>query len=279
MGPGGLSEWLSRLGYDADPGAIHYAPDKVPSSHPYAPELRSLLKPEGAIQARAVFDVEGVPTVVFVGASDGGSLDRETVERLRRQIWNQNLASVVIEIAGPEARAFPVQKLEAVEPLSLETATPSGPFSASEVSSPNLYRRLPDWFDVKGRVDRRLLSNLRRLVDEVVKIYAVGRTKAQANWHAELLVGQILFLAYLDDRDITGEVYRSERRVGKFVNLIKHCDRDGLCKLIDALSDDFNGDFLSGDRHAPWTALNDAGFAAVATFLRADDLTTGQLSF
>ena len=75
-----VHSWLEKLGYAAEPGVLHLRGDVVPNTHPYALEINTLLKPEGAIRAQAVFDVEGVPTVVFVGEEEAplsqGELDK-----------------------------------------------------------------------------------------------------------------------------------------------------------------------------------------------------------
>ena len=100
-----------------------------PECNPYALEVRSLLQSNDSIRAQAVFDVEGVPTVVFVG-DDESPLSEDDLNRIRQKVWNQNLASVVIEMAGPVARTFPARKLPDFEEIRLNEARPDGPFSA-----------------------------------------------------------------------------------------------------------------------------------------------------
>ena len=106
-----VESWLEKLGYAAEPGVLHQRGDAVPDTHPYALEIKTLLKPEGAIRAQAVFDVEGVPTVVFVG-EHGRSLSQAELDKARQRIWNQNLATIVIELKGEEAIALPARKLK-----------------------------------------------------------------------------------------------------------------------------------------------------------------------
>jgi hypothetical protein len=91
-----LSAWLDKLGYAEEPAALHVRGSHVPEAHPYALELIALLQPDGAIRAQAVFDIEGVPTVVFVSEEDGSPLSPEALDLIRKRIWNQNLASLVI---------------------------------------------------------------------------------------------------------------------------------------------------------------------------------------
>lgn len=101
-----LQNWLERLGYTAEPAVLHRRGEAVPETHTYALEIKTLLKPDGAVRAQAVFDVESVPTVVFLGDDDHPLTPRE-MDEARKRIWNQNLATVVIQVQGDIALAFP----------------------------------------------------------------------------------------------------------------------------------------------------------------------------
>lgn len=273
-------DWLEKLGYAAEPAVLHRRDEAVPESHPYALEIRTLLKPDGAIRAQAVFDVEGVPTVVFVG-DDDGPLTSQALDEARKRIWNQNLATVVIEVKGDRAVALPARRLrDAGEHLSLQEARADGPFSALDVVSANLSRRTPSWFDVKARVDRKLLANLSTVVAALSEEGFAGLTdKKKSRRLAELLMGQVLFLSYLEHREIVGSTYRQRREVQDLHGLIARTDRAGMRTLIDRLRSDFNGDFLGDDRHDPWTALSANGFDLLNRFLRRTDMRTGQGDF
>src|SRR5712671_1682790 len=106
-----MQSWLDKLGYSAERAMLHVRGAPVRETHPYALEIKALLKPDGAIRAQAVFDVEGVPTVVFVG-DDDAPLRPAALDDARKRIWNQNLATVVIELKGDEAIALPARKLK-----------------------------------------------------------------------------------------------------------------------------------------------------------------------
>ena len=275
-----LLTWLERLGYTAEPAILHVRGETVPETHPYALEIKALLKPDGAVRAQAVFDVEGMPTVVFVGDGDA-PLSASALDEARKRIWNQNLATVVIEVKGDQAFALPARKLrKAGEHLSLEAARPDGPFSALDVATANLFRRLPKWFDVKARVDRKLLTNLTLSVSELTENGFDGiEGEAERRKLAELLMGQVLFVSYLEHRQIVGPTYRERRRVGELHTLVARSDREEVRTLIDRLRTDFNGDFLGDDRHSPWSALSGSGFESLNNFLRRTDMRTGQSDF
>ena len=272
--------WLERLGYAAEPAVLHRRGDAVPETHPYALEIKTLLKPDGAVRAQAVFDVEGVPAVVFVG-DDEEPLTAGALDEARQRIWNQNLATVVIEITGDRALAIPARKLkQAGEHLSLDEARPDGPFSAIDVASANLTRRAPTWFDVKARVDRKLLANLATVVSKLTKSgFGEEAEETTRRRLAELLMGQVLFISYLEHREIVGPTYRDRRQVGQLHALVGRSDQNEIRTLIDWLRADFNGDFLGDDRHDPWAALTHGGFGLLDEFLRRTDMTTGQGDF
>ena len=280
MGGRVIQDWLERLGYAAEPAVLHRSGEAVPETHPYALEIRILLKPDGAIRAQAVFDVEGVPTVVFVGGDDD-PLAAGALDAIRKRIWNQNLASVVIEIKGDTAIALPARKLlGAGERLRLEDARSDGPFSALDIASANLTRRAANWFDVKARVDRQLLNNLAAVVLRLSRTGLNGSLDATLQRRrAELLMGQMLFISYLEHREIVGATYRTRRAVKQLHALVAASDREGLRALIDSLRSDFNGDFLGDDRHDPWSALTPDGFLLLDKFLRRTDMETGQGDF
>lgn len=280
-----LSKWLDSLGYSAEADALHRAGDRIPATHPYALEMQALLRPDGAIQAEAVFDVEGVPTVVFVSERDGQPLTNAELNSIRQRLWNQNLVSVVIAIDGDRAQALPVRRLaRAREPLQLDQARANGYFSAADVRSSALAERLPRWFDAKARVDRALLENLTEAVEQ---LHAAGMPRVSA----QVLMGQILFVSYLEHRQIVSDHYRTKRQVGSLHALVSAGDRAGVLALIDRLRKDFNGDFLSrppepslvpdpeNDSLAPWQHLPDAGFALLDKFLARVNLSSGQRSF
>lgn len=274
-----IQTWFDKLGYSAEPASLHLRGNSVPDTHPYALEIKGLLKPDGAIRAQAVFDVEGVPTVVFLG--ENGPLSPSALDEVRKRIWNQNLATVVIELKGSQAIALPARKLKDPEQqLHLSEARPDGPFSALDVATANLSRRLPKWFDVKARVDSKLLANLSvtvsKLTSEGFRSTAAEDTRKRL---AELLMGQVLFISYLEHREIVGATYRERRSVAAIHELVARMDRDGVQALVDQLRKDFNGDFLGDDRHAPWRALTDDGFNLLNQFLRRTDMETGQGDF
>jgi hypothetical protein len=276
-----LNEWLAKLGYADESAGLHVRGQKVREGHPYGLEIEALLRPEGAIRARAVFDVEGVPTVVFVADDGGVPLTTAELDAIRQRIWNQNLASVIIELGEDAARILPARKLPGVgAKLDLKDAQPDGPFSALDIASANLSRREPSWFDISARVDRKLLDNLSTTVKALAQTGFTRISDGQlARRRAELLMGQVLFVSYLEHRRIVGDTYRQRRQVAQLHQLVSTANDEGIRRLVDCLRQDFNGDFLGDDRHDPWSSLGSTGFQLLDRFLRRTDMETGQEDF
>ena len=276
-----VERWLEGLGYTDEPELLHRTGDTVPPRHPYALEIDALLKPDGPVRARAVFDVEGVPTIVFIDGDMKSGAAAQALDEARQRIWNQNLATIVLHLRGNEAVALPARKLETAEQrLRIEHVRRDGPFSASDVVSANLTRRVPEWFDRDARVDKKLLDNISTTVGQLTRDGFDGvEDDRKSRQYAQLLMGEILFVAYLEHRKIVSHTYRNQRDVGSLHALVGGADRDGVQRLINSLRSDFNGDFLAEDSHDPWTVLAKQGFRLLDQFLSRTDMRTGQGDF
>lgn len=274
-----LDPWLRALGYAEASPSLHLARDPVPQDHPYAPELRDLLNPNGEIQAQAVFDVDGVPAITFfVGGRTSALQDPAQLLQLRQRIWNQGLITVVLVVDSDAATAYPASAVAGAQAsLTLTEAKIDGPWSCSDLLSGDVRERFPTWFRLEDRVDRKLLRNLNLTVRDLAgSKLRNGRECGKSA--AQYLVGQALFISYLEHRGIVDEPYRLKNKVGTFVDLVAARDRDGLAQLLSCLKDDFNGDFLEPDakKKSLWLDLGNAGFDVIANFLRAADVANAQ---
>jgi len=276
-----VESWIEGLGYSDQPEFLHRRGDVVPPTHPYALEIHALLQGDGSVQARAVFEVEDIPTIVFLDDDAKGGVPAQELDGVRRRIWNQNLATILVHVQGERAVVHPARKLESAEQiLSLREIRRDGPFSASELVSARLTSRLPEWFDKNARVDHKLLRNISTAVKRLTEEgFDGGRDESERKKLAELLMGEILFVSYLEHRKIVGETYRRRRDVGQLLELVGSEDRGGVQQLIRLLRSDFNGDFLAEDSHEPWALLNGSGYNLLNQFLLRTDMQTGQGDF
>ena|GEM_PF-426003 len=274
-----LHLWLNALGYDPASPSLHMA-GTASDRHPYAPELHDLLQSTDSVGVQAVLDVEGVPTVGFLVDDGTLLLDEAPLTALRQRVWNQGLLSVLLVCTAKTVVPVPVvPKRASGAALSLSEARPDGPLSCADIQSGDIRERHPDWFRQEERVDRKLLANLRetvrRLTDRLPKGAALSRD------HAQYLVGQVLFISYLEHRGIVSPRYRTEREVGVLRALVAQRDRGGLEHLLTQLKKDFNGDFLERKRGEPslWVELSDRGYEIISDLLDATDLERAQPSF
>lgn len=268
-----LDTWLEALGYKDSPGALHLQSDQLPSSHPYHSELYDLLSPEGHIQAKAVFDVDGVPTICFF--DDANDSLQAVSDLIRERIWNQNLVSIVLTVQQDNLYAMPSALRDAVpEVLSFNEAYPFGAFSSADIQSGELFNRYPTWFSPEKKVDHTLLKNLSLVVGDLTEL-GIEKLKAQ------ILMAQLMFIAYLEHRGIVGETYRTSRDVSSLFSLVRDQDHQGILKLLEHLKADFNGDLLgpSSGVDAVWGSLSEPAFSLLNDFLDRVDLDTRQQAF
>ncbi len=266
--------WLEAWGYANVSEGLHRPRVALPAFHAYRNELDELLNPEGFIRATAVYDVEGIPTICFI--EDDGQLAENplALDHIREKIWNQNLISVVLVVGELNANAVPVIKPELkAEVLSLSEARETGPFSRRDVQSGGIFKRHTEWFAPEDRVDQDLLRNLDHIVKDLVNF---GLNKIDAQY----LMAQVLFISYLESRDIVGNTYRIKHGLGRLEDLVRTEDRSGVVRLLMQLRRDFNGDFLEPKTHgsALWNSLSDEALAGIKEFLDRVDLETGQQS-
>ena len=266
MEQAGTEHWLHELGYAQHGASLFRAGEHVPATHRYATELRALLAPDGLIRAKAVFDVDGTPTVAFIENTPGVSVDA-----IRQRIWNQNLVTIVLEVGNDTASAYSPQRDEKPIALTLEAAKPDGRWSAKDIQSGDIAQRVPAWFSAEQRVDHDLLRNLGAAVQLL-------REQGLPKEAAQYLIGQVLFVSYLEHRGVISDVYRQRHGVGELAALIEAQDRQGLIALFTRLKADFNGDFLAAKvaKEAGWISLPAAAFGVLHRFMARVDLHTGQ---
>jgi len=266
--------WLEALGYSSAEGGLHRRSTQVPANHSYRNEITELLDENGDILATAVFDVEGVPTVCFIEDDGRYISDSPALNRILEKIWNQNLISIVLVADSQNIRAMPIIHQNSEDKLiPFPEAKKTGPFSSRDIQSGEVFLRYPKWFSPENRVDFCLLRNLSCIVQDLKKF---GLEKADAQY----LMAQVLFISYLEHREIIGEVYRRKHNLKRLEDLVHQRDANGVNELLKHLKHDFNGDFLESDTEAStlWSNLPEKAFSRVDKFLRREDLETRQQS-
>jgi hypothetical protein len=270
-----VTGWLEALGYEGIGDALVTDIHKI-GRRPYASELRDLMDPNGDYRLDAVFLVEDTPTICFI---DGVRVaEIEQVDALRQRLWNQNLASALLVLSEGELRAYSVpkwQKTRTCDVVQRSQAGVDGNWSAGEIQSSEVQQRLSDWFDPHRRVDRDLLRQLSTAVTQLT----TGKNPAiTLQLQAQMLLAQVLFISYLEHRNIVGDEYREQHSLKTFSALVEARDGASIDGLIKQLKDDFNGDFLEPSEIA-WAELSDRALEIVERLLSRVNLDTGQTDF
>lgn len=266
---------LENLGYTDVPGAFRGAAQDVPRLHPYALEMRKVFDagrvlPNGA-SVLGVYEVDGVPAVCLVeGHPEHGSL-----EAFRQRLWNQGLVSLVLIVGDEAVQALSVlPNAASAAPIQAREATRESPYSAYGVASGALKQAHASWFSAEARVDGDLLRNLDLAIAALRKANA-GFELADAQY----LMGQVMFVAYLEHRGLITAALRKEHGLTAFSTLLATQDRAGMDHLLEVLKDRFNGDFISPkESRASWTNYPDCVFEILSRFLAREDLERKQLS-
>lgn len=270
-----VTGWLNALGYERVGDALVSSVNVI-GRRPYAAELHDLLDRKGDYRLNAVFLVENTPTICFI---DGARVPKEAqIDALRQRLWNQNLASALLVLHSNELCAYSVPKSKsagALDRIERAEARPDGYWSAGEIQSSEVQRRLSDWFDPNRRVDRDLL---RQLGIAVAQLTGGDAPPIARQLQAQMLLAQVLFISYLEHRRIVGEEYRAEHSLRPFHELVKARDGAAIDGLIRQLKDDFNGDFLEPSEMS-WRDLDGRALRVIDSLLSRVNLETGQRDF
>lgn len=213
----------------------------------------------------AIFCVNDVPTVAIRRTKE---YDPSSIRTLRSALWNQGLASILINITEDtnEVRIYsllhsrPPQEGDLSRDHSLidilRSSTSAIAKYISGAESGRIWQEKPHYFSPSERIDAVMLNNL-----------TVGHYQLQ-DWglsseQAEAALMQTMFIAYLEDRAIInqGDFRRAtEMRYATWSDLLASGDVPAMESAFRQLRDDFNGDlfvapcsFLDAEEDAPLT--------------------------
>ena len=195
----------------------------------------------------AIHCISGVPTIAFLVLDQ---FEQDKVDRIHKALWNQGFATLLLVITDDVLRAYslvqipsadinPTEKLiqtlsilgDALELKDLVLGVESGRFIAEN----------EDKFNSNHRVDKVLLGNLESTVNELIK-HDMTFESAQA------LLMQIMFIAYLEDKEIINAEYFQEATKDNEIDSLKSLLSKGcpekFAKLFELLKEHFNGDMF-----------------------------------
>ena len=241
-------EWKDRLDLSIRKVPELYERVDDVGNTPHAGAIRTTLAELGA---SAVFCVQEVPTIAILSVDD---YDRTAIIDLHAKLWNQGLASLLLVITGDTVRAFSLARTPRDGEsqgefddrcLVREFNAVSDALMLKDVvygaESGRLWKEHAEYFHSRERIDQVLLDNLAtsyRLLHDDTGLSADA---------AQALLVQVMFIAYLEDREIIlPEVFvsASDGRARAFSDLLQLEDIDSLDRLFESLRRDFNGDLF-----------------------------------
>ena len=240
-------EWKDRLDLSTRKVPELYERADDVRNTPHARAIRTTLDELGV---SAVFCVQEVPTIAILAVDD---YDRAAIVDLHAKLWNQGLASLLLVISGDTVRAFSLARTpHSGENHDFEDRCLIPGFDAVSdalmlrdivygAESGRLWEEHAEYFRPGERIDQVLLDNLtmsyRLLRDDT----GLSADAAQA------LLVQVMFIAWLEDREIILSQYfleASDGLAGTFSALMESGTVDWLDRLFESLRRDFNGDLF-----------------------------------
>lgn len=218
-----------------------------------------------------------------------------TQERLfqQRLFWNQGVANVLVladptsafiysGLAGPAKDRTDQSALEnaLVDTLALADYVSRIQSLYHALATGQFYEANQHHFDPGRAVDARLLDNLRDLRDALTQ--GADRLNTQK---AHALIGRLLFLCYLLDREIFSTGNSDGTRTGtvRFTELLeKQPDNQRIDYLYDIfaeLKEQFNGNMFDQDLDTEKPSIKPSHLNKLILFLGGHDVKSGQLSF
>lgn len=262
------------MGYDEVPGALLSSVDRIPADHPFATEVGAMFDIADNVGASAVLCIDHVPTVCLVDAAQIRGTKENQAAQVRRfceRLWNQNLARIVLVTGEEFVEAWSVDDPKAArERFQVESRGGLADFSFRGLLSGEVLKNRTTWFDPHKRVDKTLLDSVAVLVDRLSRFVAASSARE--------ITASVIFVAYLEDREIITDTYRTSCAVSSLIELLKNADANGLERLFAQLQKSFNGDFLASDGRdgSIWLGLPSTCFDDLHQFLQRTVLRSGQ---
>jgi len=216
-------------------------------------------------------------------------------ERLLQQrlFWNQGVANVLVLVDPTSVYIYSglarPAKDEAdqsaavgalVETLTLADYVRRIQSLYHALATGQYYEANESHFDPRQTVDARLLDNLRALRDALTE----GDERLETQ-KAHALIGRVLFLCYLLDREIFSidKTKRSRTGTVRFTELLeKQSDNERIDYLYDIFSDlkeKFNGNMFDQDLDAEKFLIKPSHLNKLILFLGGHNVKSGQFSF
>ena len=223
-----------------------YERGQVVKNSPYAEEIRKAMD---ELDLTAMFCVENVPQVAVLEQDE---YDSDQILEVHAALWNQGLASILVVVGSDSIRVFSLarapgsgdlqqfEKQCLIEAIDATAATISLKDYIYGVESGRLWHEKSEYFNPKERIDSVLLANL-------TTAHGLLTNMELSDEEAQAILMQIMFIAYLEDREITTSSFFenvSEGRQSSLSDILASGDANLLARLFNQLRQDFNGDLF-----------------------------------
>lgn len=243
------------------------------------------------LELNGILCVNNAPYIYFKEVS---SIDSEQMRKLHRQIWNQGIAPLLVVISPTKVQVYSGLALPAkddqdvsqqnrlVKILDRVTDEIELKQFIRSIELGELFRKKPESFKPDLRVDRYLLKNLAAARNSLLKEETNNTLDIRI---VNALLWRTIFTCYLVDREIIDLSYFNKIGATDCHRLIDLLEKNKpnkakqlLYTLFEQLQCDFNGDLFDGDIQSESKLIQDRHINILKSFLRGDDLSSGQLS-
>lgn len=223
--------------------------------------LTNVIKPD------AVFCIDNKPFILFFE-------NLKNKKAKLREIWNFNESPIVIIVQQDSVEIYNgFQFLTEKNTLRLLGKEEElNDFSYFNLVTGKTWEKYQSDFDSENRIDFHLLSNIEATRDVLI-------TKALSSELANSLIGKVIFVRYLIDREVKLD-FEQKGKSRKWTNA-EFCEvlsnRDHLKNFFKYLTGKFNGDLFPISEEQ-FNSISDDCLSVIIDLLSGDYIATGQKS-
>ncbi|OFX41648.1 MAG: hypothetical protein A2X08_05260 [Bacteroidetes bacterium GWA2_32_17] len=205
-------------------------------------------------------------------------IDKETLEKLSRDVWNFNKSALVFVNTPNELNIYNgfhykksglLQVLETIKTIKDEQKLDN--YSYWKIVNSELWYAKDEVFKKNTRVDTKLLENIK--IAREILINKVENPLIDK--HANRIIGRLIFIRYLIDRKVNfdyigeGKELLTKEELPKLI-----LQKDNLFNFFEYLLEKFKGDILplNGERDVVQTSH----LAILSNLFKGDDIKTHQ---
>lgn len=190
--------------------------------------------------------------------------------------WNFNVTPIIFFVSQTDIKiynAFEITDVETKEPLLKKLAENNDveQFSFWNLASGETFTNLQKQLDEKNRVDKKLLANIK-------DARSVLNTKGLSEHITNSLIGRLIFIRYLIDRQVVIRFYLNNYETlskESFLEIIN--SKETLYSLFGYIQDKFKGDLFPIDE-GELNSVKSEHLSILYRLFKGDEIGSGQFS-